>query len=83
MFTWHKDFRVQGRECGSCQVCCIAPSIDNPDIQKMAGSPCRHSLQGGCSIYEDRPEVCRTFFAAGGGLRAFPPIGVPISPTSS
>jgi len=56
------DSLVRGRECGECQVCCIMPTIDQRDIQKLPGSPCRHSLQGGCGIYETRPEVCRIFF---------------------
>jgi len=53
---------VQRRECGECQVCCIVPTIDAPDIQKDCGSSCRNSLQGGCGIYETRPEVCRIFY---------------------
>ncbi len=53
---------VPARACGECQECCIALTIDKPSIQKMPGSACRHSLQGGCGVYENRPEVCRVFF---------------------
>jgi len=63
---------VSGRECGECQVCCIVPTIDQRDIQKTAGAPCRHSLQGGCGIYKARPEVCRTFYCGWRRSRDFP-----------
>ena len=63
---------VAGRECGECQACCIAPAIDTADIQKRPGSPCHHSLQGGCNIYESRPDVCRTFFCGWRRSRDFP-----------
>lgn len=53
---------VPGRECGECKVCCVTPSIDTPEIQKLAASPCRYSLGGGCDIYDSRPPVCRAFF---------------------
>jgi len=63
---------VQARECGACQMCCIALTIDKPDIQKMPGSACRHSLGGGCGIYENRPDVCRVFFCGWRKLAAIP-----------
>jgi len=72
MATWHKDDLVPGRECGECQVCCIMPSIDKPQIQKVSGSPCRHSLKGGCDIYEGRPDVCRAFFCGWRRLAGLP-----------
>ena len=62
---------VGGRECGACQVCCIMPTIDRPDIQKIPGAPCRHSLQGGCTIYDARPDVCRSFFCGWRRSREF------------
>ena len=58
----HSGPLVPERQCGDCQVCCVAMSIDYPDIQKMPGSACRHSLKGGCDIYDSRPHVCRVFF---------------------
>jgi hypothetical protein len=60
--TWHPDGLVPGRECGECQLCCIVPAIDKPEIQKLSGSPCRHCIGGGCDVYETRPEVCRTYY---------------------
>jgi hypothetical protein len=72
MPTWHKDDLVPGRECGDCQVCCIMPSIDKPEIQKVSGAPCRHSLKGGCGIYESRPDVCRVFFCGWRRLAGVP-----------
>ena len=63
---------VPARECGACTVCCVTPSIDTPQIQKLAESPCRHSLGGGCAIYETRPPVCRAFFCGWRRSAAFP-----------
>ena len=63
---------VRGRECAECIVCCIMPTIDRKDIQKLPGMQCRHSLQGGCGIYETRPEVCRIFFCGWRRSREFP-----------
>jgi len=65
------DMLVRARECGGCQVCCITPTIDSADIQKDCNSPCRH-LQGGCDIYETRPQVCRIFYCGWRRSRDFP-----------
>ncbi len=61
---WDGMTLVPGRECGSCTVCCVAPNINKPDIQKVSGAACKHCAGGGCAIYETRPEVCRGFFCA-------------------
>jgi hypothetical protein len=54
---------VAGRTCGSCNVCCVALTIDDPALQKAQGYRCRNTLPDkGCAIYEARPETCRTFF---------------------
>lgn len=62
---------VPGRDCGDCTVCCIVPAIDDSDLQKKSGAPCRHcrtqSANGngpGCTAYDARPGVCRTFYCA-------------------
>ncbi|MFO1249103.1 MAG: hypothetical protein U1E93_13025 [Alphaproteobacteria bacterium] len=55
---------IPGRECGDCTVCCVAPSINKPEIQKVSGSACRHCVGGGCAIYDSRPPVCRGFYCA-------------------
>ena len=49
-----------GRSCGTCTLCCRLPDIDLFD--KPANVWCRHCVAGeGCSIYADRPSVCRDF----------------------
>lgn len=51
---------VPGRSCGTCTLCCRLPDIDLFD--KPANAWCRHCIEGkGCSIYADRPSVCRDF----------------------
>lgn len=52
---------VPGRACGACNLCCVVPVIDSPELTKLSGSVCRHS-KAGCDIYETRPGVCRRFF---------------------
>src|ERR1700761_1388240 len=61
---WDGMTLVAGRACGECTVCCVAPSIDKPEIQKASGAACRHCTGGGCAIYDARPPVCRGFFCA-------------------
>jgi hypothetical protein len=51
---------VPGRTCGECTVCCSVMAIDKPDIQKAAGVTCRY-CDNGCTIYETRPHICRSF----------------------
>jgi len=51
---------LPGRACGSCTLCCKVLPIES--LAKPAGSWCRHCTVGaGCTIYEDRPDECRTF----------------------
>ncbi len=51
---------VAGRSCGTCTLCCRLPEIDAFD--KPADVWCTHCVAGqGCSIYADRPSVCRDF----------------------
>jgi hypothetical protein len=55
-----------GRACGSCSICCkIFPIIDHEEIIpiKPADEWCKHCTPGrGCSIYEERPRVCRDYY---------------------
>jgi hypothetical protein len=61
---------VPGRTCGSCNVCCVALTIDDKVLQKVQGYRCRHTLPDkGCAIYETRPDTCRTFFCGWRKLR--------------
>ena len=54
---------VVGRECGTCNVCCVALTIDDPELQKAQGFRCRNARRdNSCGIYETRPHTCRAFF---------------------
>ena len=61
---WDGMTLVPGRECGGCTVCCVAPNIDKPEIQKVSGARCRHACGAGCAIHDSRPPVCRAFYCA-------------------
>ena len=61
---WDGMTLIRGRECGTCTVCCTAPSINKPQIQKLSGAVCRHCVGAGCAIYDSRPPVCRAFYCA-------------------
>ena len=50
---------VPGRECGSCDACCVVFEIQVPEIAKPPGVPCRNLTKAGCAIYESRPDMCR------------------------
>lgn len=54
---------VAGRECGTCNVCCVALTIDDPELQKPQGYKCHHAQRdNSCAIYATRPQTCRAFF---------------------
>jgi hypothetical protein len=59
---------VPGRECGECNACCQYLKIDTPELRKGPNIPCRH-WNGGCTIYDRRPDACRRFFC---GWRLMP-----------
>jgi hypothetical protein len=72
---------VPGRECGSCKVCCVALTIDDPELQKAQGHRCRNARRdNSCAIYETRPNTCRTFFC---GWRLLKWIREPMRPDAS
>lgn len=56
------------RECGECRACCIIPgfkaSPEEAPFSKPPGEPCVHLAEHGCSIYPERPPVCRRFQCA-------------------
>ncbi len=53
---------VTVRKCGQCSVCCTSLLIDTPELAKQAGTFCKHLAEtSGCSIYETRPEVCKSW----------------------
>jgi hypothetical protein len=63
---------VPGRECGDCTICCSTMNIDKPQAQKHSGVLCKNCVDGGCAIYETRPDVCRSFHC---GWRQMPGLG--------
>ena len=68
---WDGMTLVPGRDCGDCTVCCVAPSIDKPEIQKLSGAACRHCTGAGCAIYVSSPPVCRSFYCAWRSVEIF------------
>lgn len=50
-----------GRECGKCSMCCKLLHIT--ELNKPANKWCGHCKPGygGCSIYDTRPQICRSF----------------------
>jgi hypothetical protein len=52
---------VDGRDCGSCTVCCESVAVE--ELDKTTGVMCRHCIEGGgCGIYDTRPTCCREWF---------------------
>jgi hypothetical protein len=52
-----------GRSCGSCSLCCKLVEVDDPPFFKPAGKWCPHCRpgNGGCTIYDQRPTLCRVW----------------------
>ena len=56
--TKHPD-----RECGSCNLCCDI--LEVKAVDKPINQLCRHWEAGkGCVIYDERPQMCRSFSCA-------------------
>jgi hypothetical protein len=54
---------VAGRECGSCNACCVHLTIDEPELRKAQGIRCHNALaDNSCAIYASRPKTCRLYF---------------------
>lgn len=49
------------RTCDGCDLCCVAPRIDEPELKKETDTPCASLCGKRCGIYADRPTVCREF----------------------
>jgi hypothetical protein len=47
------------KTCGACTACCEL--LEASEIDKPAGTRCRHCIVGGCGIYQHRPDSCRKF----------------------
>jgi len=72
---------VAGRTCGTCNVCCVALTIDDPELQKVQGYRCRHAQHdNSCGIYATRPHTCRTFHC---GWRRLKWVRAPLRPDRS
>lgn len=53
---------LPGRECGSCNVCCVALTIEDRALNKPQGHRCKNAQPDNrCGIYPDRPQTCRIF----------------------
>jgi hypothetical protein len=58
-----ESWLIPGRTCGTCNVCCIIPAIDEPELQKQSSVPCVNCGEhGSCKIYQSRPDVCREYY---------------------
>lgn len=65
----NKNQLVEGRECDECTVCCVSLKINEPELKKPADVRCDFLTQAsGCSIYENRPPVCRSWYCGWRGL---------------
>lgn len=58
---------MRKKPCGSCTVCCVAPSIPSHEGEvfgkgKPACTECAALKGGNCSVYEKRPDLCRGYF---------------------
>lgn len=51
---------VVDRACAECQACCTAVAVH--ELDKSMYTRCQHQCDQGCSIYEQRPESCRTYY---------------------
>lgn len=50
-------------ECGECTLCCKVLPVG--ELKSPAGEYCKHCTIGvGCSIYSQRPKVCRDFLCS-------------------
>lgn len=52
------------RACGECVACCTGVFEFEEEGHKVAGKPCEFLTENGCSIYKNRPKVCREFNCA-------------------
>ena len=49
------------RSCGDCTLCCTVTHV--PELAKPVGTTCSNCAIG-CTIYNTRPQSCRTFNCA-------------------
>jgi hypothetical protein len=58
----HSGKQIAARSCGSCTLCCRLPEIES--LSKPADTWCNHCTGEACSIYPDRPQLCRDFLCS-------------------
>lgn len=76
-----KEDLVPDRSCGTCNVCCVALTIDEPTLRKPQGFRCRNAQpDNSCAIYDARPPTCRTFYC---GWRLLKWVPEPLRPDRS
>ena len=51
------------RECGDCTLCCTLLPIELPikDASTKFNETCKFCINNGCSIHDERPDICRGF----------------------
>lgn len=60
----------QVNPCNGCTLCCTAPSIGSDEAHKPMEGPkaacqqCSMLKEGGCSVYDKRPSICRGYLCA-------------------
>jgi hypothetical protein len=59
---------AQVNPCGDCQMCCVAPAIEQRELEpsdpikpKPACAKCPMLAEKGCSIYNKRPWICKGY----------------------
>jgi hypothetical protein len=55
------ELKIAKRECGNCTACCYAPEIKTKPYEKRHFTNCKFCTKTGCSIYEERPDLCKDF----------------------
>jgi hypothetical protein len=49
---------IDGRPCDGCTVCCTIKAVVSDAFVKPPGVRCAYCADAGCSIYQQRPDVC-------------------------
>ena len=61
------------RSCNGCTACCSgALSANIHGLRMSRGTPCHFRQEGGCAIYENRPQLCKDFRCTWLDNRAMP-----------
>lgn len=52
------------RDCGDCTECCTWLSGNAYGYEFGCGKSCKFLCSSGCSVYDDRPMVCKNYYCA-------------------